>query len=76
MPEPDPVFSEPDPVHDLGGGDPPEAMKEKFGMESVPEDGDEDEVEGEIVPAWQATAESEQLADQPIEPHDHAEHHE
>lgn len=54
----------PDPVPDLGEGEPPPEMVESFGMEPVPAEGPSDEhAEGrEVVDLEQAVAESEAAA--------------
>jgi hypothetical protein len=52
----------PEPVEDLGQGEPPPEMVEAFGMEAIPDDGESDEADGEIVDADEAEAESEAAA--------------
>ncbi len=53
---------EPEPVTDLGQGEPPPEMVEQFGMETIPADGDGDEVDGEAVDLDSAIEESERIA--------------
>lgn len=50
---------DPEPVDNLGQGDPPTQMAERFGMESAPTEGASDETEGEVLNPDEAEADSE-----------------
>lgn len=60
--EPVEPMVEPEPITDLGQGDPPPEMVEQFGMETIPADGDGDEVDGEAIDLDSAIEESERIA--------------
>lgn len=49
-------------VEGLGSGEPPPEMAEAFGMEAVPDAGEGDEADGEVVDVAAAEAESEKAA--------------
>ncbi len=49
-------------VEGLGEGDPPPEMIEQFGMERVPDKGESDEDDGEVMDISDAEADSEKAA--------------